>query len=108
MPCVQWDREQRPLLPFHGPLGFSFLPDGGGPFPFRDVHDRLVYMVLRLQLALWGDLHDLKIHIFLIAQAGIGGLPAPSLPVFEWQGGKEIGRASCRERVWSGVRAIAY
>ena len=88
MPCVQRDREKRSLLPFNGFPGFSFLPDGAGAFTFHDVHDRLVHVVFRLQFTLGGDFHDLKVHILLIAEAGIGGLPAPSLPVFEWQGGQ--------------------
>src|SRR6478672_11934546 len=81
MPCVQRDREKRTLLPFNGFPGFSFLPDGAGAFTFHDVHDRLVHMVFRLQFTLGGDFHDLKVHILLIAEPGIGGLPAPSLPV---------------------------
>src|SRR5262245_33661293 len=86
MPFVQWDREQRFLLPFNGLFWFSVLPDRRRSTPLHDVHDGLVHVVLRPQCTLWGDFHDLKIYLFLIAQAGIGGVAAPSLPVSKWQG----------------------
>ena len=75
----------------------------GAWFIFRHSENMLIRRLWGLALLMWG-LGDLAYLVcYLIAPMQLMNIGAEHITVYELLFGNQIGRASCRERVYSGV-----